>query len=133
MSAPFVEPETVAAWLKDPSLKNGVDYQIVDVRDEDFNGGHILGAKNIPAHELLEDTAKYAPELAKPKKLIFHCALSQVRGPKSANGYLAHLRNSGAGLDQEVLVLKGGFTTFQYKYKDDKELVEDYNEKLWRD
>ncbi|KAJ3214490.1 hypothetical protein HDU67_001622 [Dinochytrium kinnereticum] len=131
MSASFVDPETVASWLKDPSLKQGVDYQVVDVRDLDFDGGHIRGASNIPAHELLENTEKHLPDLAKPKKLIFHCALSQVRGPKSANGYLAALREKAVVLDQEVLVLKGGFNTWQSKYKDDKALVEDYKPELW--
>ncbi|KAJ3100539.1 hypothetical protein HDU96_010301 [Phlyctochytrium bullatum] len=133
MTAKYIEPEKVAEWLKDPSLKNGVDYQIVDVRGDDFEGGHIRGAKNIPAHEIVDNTEAYLEELAKPKKLVFHCALSQVRGPKSANTYLRTLQEKGAELNQEVLVLQGGFTTWQYRYKDDKDLVEGYKPELWRD
>ncbi|KAJ3105756.1 hypothetical protein HDU97_007576 [Phlyctochytrium planicorne] len=131
MSAKYVDPEEVAALYKDPSLKRGVDFQVVDVRGDDFEGGHIPGAKNIPAHELLDNMDAYADDLKKPRKLIFHCALSQVRGPKAANAYNAYLREIAATSDQEVLILRGGFTTWQYKYKDDETLVEDYNPKLW--
>ncbi|KAJ3094756.1 hypothetical protein HDU96_001490 [Phlyctochytrium bullatum] len=112
MTAEYIEPETVAEWLKDPSLKNGVDYQIVDVRGDEFGEGHIPGAKNIPAHEIVDNTEAYVDELAKPKKIVFHCALSQDKGAK------------GAELNQEVLVLRGGFTTWQDRYKNDKDLVE---------
>jgi hypothetical protein len=47
------------------------------------------------------------------EKVVFHCALSQQRGPSAA---LKHARErhrllrSAAGKDQEVYALDGGFT-----------------------
>lgn len=54
---------------------------MVDVRDDDFAGGNIVGALNHPSskfmltvHDLVERTRKEGH-----KKVVFHCALSQVR------------------------------------------------------
>lgn len=66
--------------LKDPSIKMGTDLAIVDVRDEDFKTGNIVGATNIPAHEFLESVEKHKKTLENVKILTFHCAMSQVRG-----------------------------------------------------
>ena len=55
------------------------DYLVVDVRDDDYRGGNIKGAINIPSekfmlklHQLIDDTQNVS-------KIIFHCALSQQR------------------------------------------------------
>jgi Cdc25 family phosphatase len=111
---------------------------VVDVRDDDFIGGHIAGCKNVPT-----STHDYAmPELVRNLKdqdtVVFHCALSQQRGPASALRYLREkerLAGSGnqesktgkdeettegqsegkqaEGKDQRVYVLDGGFTKWQ--------------------
>lgn len=54
---------------------------MIDVRDDDFAGGNIVGAVNHPSskfmltvHDLVERTRKEGY-----KKVVFHCALSQVR------------------------------------------------------
>ena len=39
MTAPYLDNEELAKWIKDPSQVNGKDYQVVDVRDLDFEGG----------------------------------------------------------------------------------------------
>ncbi|KAJ3316479.1 hypothetical protein HDU76_001759 [Blyttiomyces sp. JEL0837] len=144
MSAPFIDQQVLADMIKDPKLKPGVDYQVVDVRDSDFIGGNIKDAVNIPSYEIVENPESYIPKLQQPKKLIFHCALSQVRGPKSANAYLrARLAKemeeveSGAVKEndkkdrQEVWVLRGGFNQWQARYKDDKDLTENYDASKW--
>ncbi|KAJ3403518.1 hypothetical protein HDV05_007782 [Chytridiales sp. JEL 0842] len=128
MTAPFIDPETLAGWLKDPTLKQGTDYAIVDVRDLDFKGGNIKGAINIPSHILLENPSAVLSKLEKPKKVVFHCMLSQVRGPKCANAYLRTLKDEvEAGLrksGQEVVVLRGGWEGFQERFGAEEELVE---------
>ncbi|KAJ3071525.1 hypothetical protein HDU98_005190 [Podochytrium sp. JEL0797] len=108
-------------------MKPHVDYMVVDVRDGDFVGGNIKDAVNIPAHTLTADPAKTEPLLSVPKRLVFHCALSQVRGPKCANAYL---REVGAAEGQQVFVLQGGFADWQAKYGDSS-LTENYNKTLW--
>jgi len=61
---------------------------VIDVRDSDYIGGHIVNGINAPTH-----THDYRmPELVRTLKdkdvVVFHCALSQQRGPSSALRYL---------------------------------------------
>jgi rhodanese-related sulfurtransferase len=61
---------------------------VIDVRDSDYIGGHIVNGMNAPTH-----THDYRmPELVRTLKdkeiVVFHCALSQQRGPSSALRYL---------------------------------------------
>lgn len=103
---------------------------IIDVRDSDYVGGHILGCQNVPTH-----THDYRmPELVRTLRdqdtVVFHCALSQQRGPASALRYLRErermvggARGEGSGNAegdatvkkeaQKVVVLEGGFVKWQ--------------------
>jgi len=74
--------------------------------------------------------------------VIFHCALSQQRGPSSALKYLRErerMNNSGQlgigadgqDLKQRVYVLDGGFQKWQEAYGEDPELTEGYVKDLW--
>lgn len=101
---------------------------IIDVRDSDFIGGHILNCKNVPT-----STHDYRmPELVRTLKdkdtVVFHCALSQQRGPSSALRYLRErdrVQNGGrlgtrkdgeyVIKEQKVYVLDGGFVKWQEK------------------
>jgi hypothetical protein len=75
--------------------------------------------------------------------LIFHCALSQVRGPKCAQRYCS-LRDQQERVQeqsfgspsppppqQQVLVLRGGFEEWQRRFKQDPALVEHYDAEYW--
>ncbi|KAJ3116610.1 hypothetical protein HK100_001014 [Physocladia obscura] len=117
-------------------MKANVDYIVVDVRDDDFANGNIKDAVNIPAHEIAEDPLALKPLLVTPKRVVFHCALSQVRGPKSANAYLRSCvlfdsETSDAASKQEVYVLEGGFSQWSGLYGTDNSLTENYNKKFW--
>lgn len=104
--------ETLASLIrsKSPSLA------VIDVRDSDYVGGHIVGGTNVPVN-----THDYRmPELIRTLKdkdvVVFHCALSQQRGPSSALRYLREKeRLEGAGKEdgQKVYVLEGGFVKWQ--------------------
>ena len=55
------------------------DYLVVDVRDGDFTGGHIVNCDNIPSAtfpDKLDDLVKDTKDVP---QIIFHCALSQLR------------------------------------------------------
>ncbi|KAJ3233410.1 hypothetical protein HDU78_006483 [Chytriomyces hyalinus] len=130
-SAPTLEPEELANWMRDPSKKPNVDYLVVDVRDEDFIGGHISKALNVPSKDFHKDPSSFAAQLAAPKKVVFHCALSQVRGPNAANTYLRDVV-AATGSNQQVYVLQGGFTSWQLRYGKDASLTENYDEELWK-
>jgi rhodanese-related sulfurtransferase len=60
------------------------DYIIVDVRDDDFRGGNIVGAHNEPSETFLAGVDKLVEDTKGVKTVIFHCMLSQQRGPKAA-------------------------------------------------
>lgn len=70
------------------------------------------------------------------KKVIFHCALSQQRGPSAALKY-ARARELALGEEesrkQEVYVLEGGFVEWQDRYGDDVRLTDAYVKDIWRD
>ncbi|ORX65927.1 hypothetical protein DL89DRAFT_295796 [Linderina pennispora] len=61
--------DKLAELVRDPTKIAGKDYVVVDVRNSDYNGGHIPGAVNVPAHEMHDQAA------------------ALVRGPKSARIY----------------------------------------------
>lgn len=118
----FVSRSDLASMLK--AQTPGVS--IIDVRDDDYIGGHIKGSQNFPVR-----THDYKmPELVRTLRdqdiIIFHCTLSQQRGPGSALRYLRERRSmidagtipkrkDGVDLDeaQQVKVLNGGFSKWQ--------------------
>jgi rhodanese-related sulfurtransferase len=57
---------------------------VIDVRDSDHIGGHIRGSEWVPTDQL----DARIPELIRlhgdKDKVVFHCMLSQQRGPKAA-------------------------------------------------
>jgi len=111
----------------------GQDYQVVDVRDDDYAGGHIKNAINLPSRDFQMGVYNLVQKHADVKVVIFHCALSQIRGPKAARIYDETRNSIGLALDkpQEVYVLRDGFTGFQRKFKDDPALVEGWDEEVW--
>ena len=58
---------------------------VVDVRDYDYTGGHIKGAVNITADEFSQDEDVDAlvqkVRAGGHERVVFHCMLSQQRGP----------------------------------------------------
>jgi len=116
------------------SKKANEDYIIVDVRDDDFIGGNIVGCLRSPSNVFLTDVNGLVEKTKDIPQVVFHCMLSQARGPKAARVYAETSRNlqePGNKTTQEVLVLRGGFSEFQAKYKDDPALVEKWRKALW--
>ena len=120
----WIRREELADLVK--SKASGIS--IIDVRDDDYIGGHIINSQNITVNT--HDVRM--PELVRTLKdqdvVIFHCTLSQQRGPGSALRYLRERdamlskgavakREDGKELKdgQEVKVLEGGFSKWQHK------------------
>jgi rhodanese-related sulfurtransferase len=61
---------------------------VVDVRDSDHIGGHIAGSTWVPSSQLDYKTPELVRELRDKEVVVFHCALSQQRGPSAALRYL---------------------------------------------
>jgi rhodanese-related sulfurtransferase len=90
---PRISRENLASIIRQtPS-----EVTVIDVRDSDYVGGHIVNGINVPTH-----THDYRmPELVRTLKdqetVVFHCALSQQRGPSSALRYLREKERLEAG------------------------------------
>lgn len=70
------------------------------------------------------------------KTVVFHCMLSQQRGPSAALRYLREKQATADGDrpdegQQEVLVLDQGFQGWQAEYGPDERLTEGYRKDLW--
>jgi Cdc25 family phosphatase len=111
----------------------GRDYLVVDVRDSDFIGGHIPNCRHEPSTTFLDTLDDLVRDTKNVPQVIFHCALSQSRGPKAARQYNERRNQLRKDDDtpQEVLILRGGFTDFQAKFKDDPKLVENWSKDIW--
>ncbi|KAF2877485.1 Rhodanese-like domain-containing protein [Massariosphaeria phaeospora] len=137
-----------------PALPSNI--AIIDVRDNDHIGGHIRGSTWVPSAELDYKTPELVRTLKDKEVVVFHCALSQQRGPSAALRYLREKNRldpenkteskgevkegeeGGKGANdtegkgkQKVLVLDGGFTQWQEKFGEDKRLTEGYNKEIW--
>lgn len=115
---------------------------VIDVRDSDHVGGHICGSTWVPSSSLDYKVPSLVRELRDKEVVVFHCALSQQRGPSAALRYLRErerldpgrgegVEKSGEGKAQRVYVLKGGFTEWQEKYGEDQKLTEGYQKDIW--
>ncbi|KAB5545913.1 hypothetical protein GE09DRAFT_1224860 [Coniochaeta sp. 2T2.1] len=61
---------------------------VVDVRDDDRIGGHIKNSIHAPSNTLDAKMPTLVRQLADKKTVVFHCALSQQRGPSAAIKYV---------------------------------------------
>lgn len=89
MAAPqieFMQPLAVKAALEDAQSRDSI--VVLDVRDDDFPGGHIKGCVNIPSYAFrsLEEIDAFIQERLPDSvdTVVVHCYLSQQRGPLCA-------------------------------------------------
>lgn len=105
----------------------------------DYIGGHIKGSLNIPSRTLDAMLPTLVRQLQDKQTVVFHCALSQQRGPAAALRYLREReRIAGEGgkdgvVEQKVFVLDRGFVGWQEVYGEDERLTEGYRKELWED
>jgi rhodanese-related sulfurtransferase len=93
-----LSPVQAVAWINDPQAV------VVDISPvADFNKGHIVNARNIPASRLADPDAETLK--LRDKKLLLVCKSGQ-----SASAAAASCRKMGA---TEVAVLKGGMTQWR--------------------
>ncbi|KAK9814822.1 hypothetical protein WJX72_012047 [[Myrmecia] bisecta] len=101
---------------------------VVDVRDDDFEGGHIKGALNVPSGDFEAGIAPVVKnQLSGVETVVVHCALSQIRGPKCAVKLNNILDEAGLANRPQVKVLSKGFNGFQEAYGHSAEFVEKEN------
>ncbi len=122
----------------------------------DYIGGHIKGSQHVPSQSLDSKLPGLIQQLRGKKIVIFHCLLSQQRGPGAAVRYMRQrdsifpattnaetqpdkeghpAADDGKAADkatqQIVYCLQGGFMEWQKEFADDERLTEGYRKDLW--
>lgn len=116
------EPKLKSQSEKDPPPSRSL--AIIDVRDSDYVDGHLPFHMHVPSNTLSFAMPDLINTLKDTKTVVFHCALSQQRGPSAALRYLRERgRFGGAGEEQEVKVLEGGFVRWQQLFGKDEQLT----------
>ena len=125
------KPASIASDPIPPSIA------VIDVRDSDHVGGHIVSSTWIPSDQLPTKLPELVRTLADKDMVVFHCSLSQQRGPSAALKYARErqrlLGKDKGNQEQKVCVLEGGFTAWQASYGEDESLTEGYVKDLWQD
>ncbi|KAI9671104.1 MAG: hypothetical protein M1831_005190 [Alyxoria varia] len=142
---PRINAPALASLIQSPAASPTI--AVVDVRDDDYIGGHIKGCVHAPSSSLDYRTPELVRTLADRKTVVFHCMLSQQRGPSAALRY-ARERERLLGKDngkclaegegetdgaQKVCVLERGFGAWLQLYGEDERLTEGYDRRLWEE
>ncbi|KAI2623692.1 Rhodanese-like protein [Xylaria nigripes] len=139
-SLKYLSAEALAKILLAPASASGKGVEggriaIVDVRDDDHIGGHIRGSLHFPSRTLDATMPTLLRKLADVETVVFHCALSQQRGPGAALRYLREKEavgvKDGENATQNVFVLERGFVGWQELYGDNERLTEGYRKEIW--
>ncbi|TLD36067.1 Cdc25 family phosphatase-like protein Ibp1 [Venturia nashicola] len=84
-----LQRETLASHIfTKPLSAQDSSIAVVDVRDSDHVGGHIAGSIHAPTPSLDWKMPELVRTLKDKDVVVFHCALSQIRGPAAALRYL---------------------------------------------
>ena len=102
----------------------------------DHVGGHLTSSVWVPSSSLDVRLPELIRTLHDTEAVVFHCALSQQRGPSAALRYARErdrILGPEAGRKQTVHVLDGGFVEWQQKYGNDDKLTEAYAADIWEE
>ncbi|KAI9710332.1 MAG: hypothetical protein M1820_002827 [Bogoriella megaspora] len=150
-SIPRMSRETLSALILKQATSQAQDFVVVDVRDSDHVGGHVRGSLHVPSTSLDYRVPELVRSFKDKDSVIFHCSLSQQRGPSAALRYARerkrllgidlgdeHVGQEGtdkeqgtAGTQQKIYVLDGGFVSWQEKFGEDEKLTEGYQKDIW--
>eukprot|EP00164_Ancoracysta_twista_P008359 GFYU01012058.1.p1 GENE.GFYU01012058.1~~GFYU01012058.1.p1 ORF type:complete len:182 (-),score=22.23 GFYU01012058.1:18-563(-) len=108
---------------------------VIDVRDDDFVGGHIPNAVHVPwsmfDRHVEELVQKYVAGVGERLAvLVVYDMSSGSRAPACADLLLQAAAAQGAGKVQ-VLTLAEGFQGWLSRYVDERDLVTEYNAEYW--
>ncbi len=96
------------------ALNGRPNISIVDVRDDERSyDGHIAGSLHYASGTFSDMISNLVQEVKGKDTLVFHCSLSQVRGPTCARrlaNYLTEVKNDEI---KNILVLERGFNGWE--------------------
>ncbi|KAK6152362.1 hypothetical protein DH2020_014997 [Rehmannia glutinosa] len=96
------------------SLKRRPNIAIVDVRDDERSSdGHIAGSLHFASDTFLDKLPSLVEATKGKDTLVFHCALSQVRGPKCARRLAEYLDDAKDAGVKNIMVLERGYNGWE--------------------
>lgn len=135
-SPSYITREDLSAFILQPTESRPA-MAIIDVRDDDHIGGHIYTSTHVPSSSLDYKIPELVRKYKNMEIVIFHCALSQQRGPSAARRYvrerarlLSHEESreqektevvqeveigQPKAVEQKIYILDGGFVKWQEK------------------
>ncbi|XP_075638812.1 dual specificity phosphatase Cdc25 [Castanea sativa] len=97
------------------SIKRRPNIAIIDVRDDERSyDGHIAGSLHFASDTFSDKISNLVQQVKGKDTLVFHCALSQVRGPTCARrlvNYLEEMKED-TGI-KNIMVLERGFNGWE--------------------
>jgi Cdc25 family phosphatase len=122
MEPSYIETDELAELLSDTDSQTVV----VDVRDDDFYGGNIPGARNVPSRMWMNTSTvtELVNDLKDADTVVFHCMLSQVRGPTCARQFLSTMKDMNLEGKPSVKVLYEGFKGWRRRYRANPFMIE---------
>ncbi|KAH3675529.1 hypothetical protein WICMUC_002618 [Wickerhamomyces mucosus] len=130
-SLKHIDHQILEKWLLEGKSPAGI-FTVIDVRDSDYAGGHIHNSLHFPFNQVsLESLTELATKINDSDDIVFHCALSQQRGPSTALKFMRAVDQNWLK-DRNVYVLKGGFANWQQHYGEDERLTDGYKKDIWQ-
>ncbi|WCJ33322.1 Rhodanese/Cell cycle control phosphatase superfamily protein [Euphorbia peplus] len=97
------------------TVKRRPNVAVIDVRDDERSyDGHIAGSLHFASDSFSDRISNLIQQLKGKDTLVFHCALSQVRGPTCARklaNYLEEMKED-TGI-KNIMVLERGFNGWE--------------------
>ncbi|KAL3471939.1 Rhodanese-like domain-containing protein [Aspergillus californicus] len=125
--------ETVLQWLKE-GKKPGIDFLLVDLRRNDFEGGTIAGSLNLPAQSLyyMLPTLLALVKSAGVRDVGFYCGSSQGRGTRAAGWFADYLQDQGVAAEVKSWKLEGGIKGWVAAGEEYTALMDGYDKAFWK-
>lgn len=112
-----------------------INFIIIIINIFSFLQGHIKSSINIPSTLFHSSLAALDAKVANVPRVVFHCQLSQIRGPSCASAYWRHTYNentAGQPGQQQIYVLEGGFSEWARVYGTDSTVTDAFRPELYR-
>lgn len=111
LESDYVDSSEVASLIKN----SPDDIAIIDLRKNDFVGGKIKGALNIPYTSITNSIGDLYRLFSKAgkKQVIIHCVSSRDRATRTWGWFNDYQNKNADGADKlKITILRGGFKAF---------------------
>lgn len=123
----LMEAEELAGYIR-----NGTrTVHVIDVRDDDRAGGHIRGSLHIPCYDFLSQCESYGSKWGSEHKVVFHCMMSQSRGPRCAIAFADNSQRLLGDGAPSTYLLQGGFQNVAANYNKFADIIEAFDSRYY--